>query len=60
MAPEENKEINAIIRMMIYLKHELIRNNLVDESKHIERALKSVEEKSELFQENYDSNPDDY
>jgi hypothetical protein len=60
MASEENKEINAIIRMMIYLKHELIRNNLIEESKHIERALKSIEEKSDLIQENYESDIDGY
>lgn len=51
MSSDNNKEINALIRMMIYLKHELIRNDLVDESKHIELALKAIEEKAEIYSE---------
>lgn len=58
MNHDNNKEINALIRMMIYLKHELIRNDLADESKHIERALKEIEEKAEFTTEFSAHTPD--
>lgn len=50
MKTTENKEINALIRMMIYLKHELIRNDLIEESNSIEVALKSLQEKIDIFE----------
>ena len=39
---EKNKERDAIIRMMLYLKHELIRNNFIEESKDIDAALEKI------------------
>ena len=51
MKTDENRELSALIRMMIYLKHELIRNDLVEESKSIETALNSLQEKINLFED---------
>jgi hypothetical protein len=36
------KEQDALIRMLIYLRHELIRNNFIEEAEFVSSALTSL------------------